>query len=176
MPLVYVKRSVMIMEPMAESSMNVREGMERGKFRTGLRGRGLGAGAKRKMEEGESDTEGNRAKIVKDGDQGEERVFKKKRVRGPKGPNPLSMKKSKKEKADDEQRDEDHGLSNIKSAGPRDRHDTEADGSNIIEEPLDDAQNPLTKRKRKRKHKADKIQELVKELEAPGLDDSAGSG
>lgn len=165
----------MIMEPMAESSMNVREGMERGKLRTGLRGKGLSAGAKRKMEERESDTEGNGAEIAKDRDQGEEGPSKKKRVRGPKGPNPLSMKKSKKGKADEEQGDEDRGLSNIKSAGPKDGHDTGADGSNIIEEPRDDAQNPITKRKRKRKHKADKIKELAKELEAPGLEDSAGS-
>lgn len=169
-PLVYVKRSVMIMEPMAESSMNVREGIERGKFRTGLRGRGLGIGAKRKREEGGGDTERNEAEIAEDDDQGEERALKKKRARGPKGPNPLSVKKSKREKADDERRDEDGASSNPKSAISKDKHDTEAEGSNVIEGPVDDVQNPPAKRKRKRKHKADKMKELGKELEAPQLE------
>lgn len=174
-PLVYVKRSVMIMEPMAESSMNVREGIERGKFRTGLRGRGLGIGAKRKREEGGGDTERNEAEIAEDDDQREERALKKKRARGPKGPNPLSVKKSKREKADDERRDEDGASSNPKSAISKDKHDTEAEGSNVIEGPVDDLQNPPAKRKRKRKHKADKMKELGKELEAPQLENFAES-
>ncbi len=173
-PLVYVKRSVMIMEPMAESSMNVREGVERGKFRTGLRGRGLGIGAKRKREEEGSDVEGNKAKIVEGDDQGEERAVKKK-VRGPKGPNPLSVKKPKKEKADDERKDKDHISTKPKPAGPEDKPYTEAEGSNIIEGPLDEAENPSAKRKRKRKHKADKMKEFGEELEPPQLDNTAES-
>lgn len=155
--------------------MNVREGIERGKFRTGLRGRGLGKGAKRKREEGGSDTERNEAEIAEDLAQGEKRALKKKRVRGPKEPNPLSVRKPKKEKADDKRRDEDGDSSNSKSAILRDKHDTEAEGSIIIKGPVDDAQNPLAKQRRKRKHKADKTKELGKELEAPALEISAGS-
>ncbi|KFY59545.1 hypothetical protein V497_04175 [Pseudogymnoascus sp. VKM F-4516 (FW-969)] len=85
-PLVYINRSVMIMEPMAEASGNQRDREEKGKFRDGLRGgRGSGSvGMKRKREDGEEAG-------------GEEK--KKKKVYGqPKGPNPLSVKKAKVEK------------------------------------------------------------------------------
>lgn len=59
-PLVYVKRSVMVMEPMAESSVNAKAGIERDKFRTGLRRNGLAVRGKRKRvdepgDEGTSD-------------------------------------------------------------------------------------------------------------------------
>ena len=37
-PIVYVKRSVMILEPMSNPSEDVREGVERGKFRVGIEG------------------------------------------------------------------------------------------------------------------------------------------
>ncbi|OBT61856.1 hypothetical protein VE03_08818 [Pseudogymnoascus sp. 23342-1-I1] len=82
-PLVYINRSVMIMEPMADASGTQRDREEKGKFRDGLR-RGSGsAGMKRKREDGE------------EGGAGE---GKKKKVYGqPKGPNPLSVKKAKKE-------------------------------------------------------------------------------
>ena len=164
-PLVYVKRSVMIMEPMAESSMSVREGIERGKFRTGLRARGLGLGTKRKREDEGRHGEGIEAKKAEDGDQGAERAAKKKKVRGPKGPNPLSIKKAKKEKAIGQTRDEDRALSNENSADTKDRNSAEAD-PNIIEASRDEAQDAPTRRKRKRKHKADKTKELWKEVEA----------
>merc|ERR1711964_877399 len=63
-PLVYINRSVMIMEPMAEASTDNREKEERVKFRAGLK-RGSGS-------------------------------LKKKKAKGPKGPNPLAVKRSKK--------------------------------------------------------------------------------
>ncbi|OBT45951.1 hypothetical protein VE00_04265 [Pseudogymnoascus sp. WSF 3629] len=83
-PLVYINRSVMIMEPMAEASGSQRDREEKSKFRDGLRGRASGSvGMKRKREDGE------------EGGGGAE---KKKKVYGqPKGPNPLSVKKAKKE-------------------------------------------------------------------------------
>ncbi len=176
-PLVYVKRSVMIMEPMSDGSASVREGIERGKFRIGLRGRGLAVGAKRKREEVEEegegggegagrDMEGNEARIPEGDDQIGDRAAKKK-VRGPKGPNPLSVKKSKKDKVEDKQKKEEHNLSSAKIASFEDRYNLEANGSNIIEGPLDEAQNPSAKRKRKRKHKADKADNPKKELDAP---------
>lgn len=77
-PIVYVKRSVMVLEPMSRPSEGVRDGFEQGKFRVGLDESALG---KRK----------------RDGEGGGEE--KKKRA-GPekkaKGPNPLSMRKPKK--------------------------------------------------------------------------------
>lgn len=81
-PLIYVKRSVMILEPMADESAQVRSKEERQKFRAELKNQ-LG---KRKREEDDSD--------------GEEEVKtekkKKAKGKGPKEPNPLSVKKAKK--------------------------------------------------------------------------------
>ncbi|KAI9053449.1 hypothetical protein LZ554_002407 [Drepanopeziza brunnea f. sp. 'monogermtubi'] len=84
-PLVYVNRSVMIMEPMAEESKGMREREERGKFRVGLKA-GAGRGLKRAREDEQHPGEG---------EGGEEKPTKKKR-KGPKEPNPLSMPKKKK--------------------------------------------------------------------------------
>jgi U3 small nucleolar RNA-associated protein 23 len=64
-PMVYINRSVMIMEPMAASTETVRDQEERQKFRSGLV-------RKRKRDEG-----------------------KQVKKRGPKEPNPLSVKRSK---------------------------------------------------------------------------------
>lgn len=98
-PLVYINRSVMILEPMGEKTEEVREQEERGKVRAGLKGRrgGDGAGSKRKREDGDdgsaSDAPGDAADIT-----AEEKVAKKRKVKGPKAPNPLSVKKAKKDK------------------------------------------------------------------------------
>ncbi|WEW58803.1 hypothetical protein PRK78_004271 [Emydomyces testavorans] len=73
-PIIYVKRSVMILEPMSGSSDGVRDGVERGKFKTGL----VSTAMKRKREDDE------------------EREPKVKKVKKVKGPNPLSVKKPKK--------------------------------------------------------------------------------
>jgi U3 small nucleolar RNA-associated protein 23 len=89
-PLVYINRSVMIMEPMAGATVDNREKEERIKFRAGLK-RGSG-GMKRKREE--DDEEGG----VKDMDI-DEAPRKKKSIKGPKEPNPLAVQKSKKKPA-----------------------------------------------------------------------------
>lgn len=87
-PLVYINRSVMIMEPMAPISAMKREREERGKFVAGIKDT-RPKPVKRKREEVVADGgEG------KEGGEGEEK--KKKKRKGPKGPNPLSMKKRKK--------------------------------------------------------------------------------
>src|SRR6187402_1346142 len=59
-PLVYINRSVMIMEPMASATSDNREREERVKFRAGLK-RGSGS-LKRKREEGGEDEERKEAK------------------------------------------------------------------------------------------------------------------
>ena len=95
-PLIYIKRSVMVMEPMSEESIEVRESTEKEKFRQGLRGRVAGLGKrKRENEDTENSLEINDAerKVVMGG---QELSPKKKRTRGPKGPNPLSVKKKPK--------------------------------------------------------------------------------
>ncbi|MCJ1430337.1 hypothetical protein MMC29_008255 [Sticta canariensis] len=164
-PLVYVRRSVMIMEPMADSSVGVREGMEKGKFRSGLRANGRVVGSKRKRESSIDAEPGN----VQDGsgaDDGKgaesEQAPKKKKLRGPKGPNPLSIKKSKREKQTQIQRDQDEDRPDVAAVNVE---DVEAGGSeenltNIIEGNLDKTQDSPKKRKRKRKHKIASLNEI----------------
>lgn len=157
-PLVYVKRSVMVMEPMAESSVGVREGMEKGKFRSGLRGKGHVAGSKRKRENSIDAEPGDvqDASSVNHGKGMEqEQVSKKKKLRGPKGPNPLSIKKPRREKATpipsgqsgDKPAVDAVNIKDIKTGG------SEEKSTNIIEGTLDETQDPPKKRKRKRKHR-----------------------
>lgn len=88
-PLVYINRSVMIMEPMAEATSSNRDREEKIKFRDGIKGRVSGSvGMKRKR--GDDEDEKDEKKV--------EGEVKKKKVYGlPKGPNPLSVKKAKKE-------------------------------------------------------------------------------
>ena len=85
-PSVYVKRSVMVMEPMSGGSLGIREGTERGKLKGGIK-RGGELGEKKRKREEEGEEQGKDEKEVK----------KKRRIRGVKGPNPLSVKKAKKE-------------------------------------------------------------------------------
>jgi U3 small nucleolar RNA-associated protein 23 len=122
-PLVYINRSVMIMEPMAGATADNREKEERGKFRAGLK-RGSGS-LKRKREDEE----------VKEED---EVPKKKKAVKGPKGPNPLAVKKSKKKS---------EGEATTGSIKKK----TETTVSNLGQA---DGSEPGVKRKRKRKHKS----------------------
>ncbi|CAL3964294.1 unnamed protein product [Diplocarpon coronariae] len=89
-PLVYINRSVMIMEPMAERSTDNREREERGKFRDGLR---RGGGVLKRKRDGEGGEEGEKV-------EGEEST-KKKKKKGPKEPNPLSMPKPKKKASEE---------------------------------------------------------------------------
>ncbi|ODM15270.1 hypothetical protein SI65_09211 [Aspergillus cristatus] len=77
-PIVYVKRSVMVLEPMSVQSEGVRDGFEQGKFRVGL---------------GEESSLGKRKRDGEGGGEGEAKKKKNKKV---KGPNPLSVKKPKK--------------------------------------------------------------------------------
>ncbi|CAG8101730.1 unnamed protein product [Penicillium salamii] len=81
-PIIYVKRSVMVLEPMSNPSEMVRDGHERGKFRAGL------------------DVDPSLGKRKRDGEDDDEEESdeepKKKRTPKVKQPNPLSMKKAKK--------------------------------------------------------------------------------
>lgn len=123
-PLVYINRSVMIMEPMAEATGSQRDREEKGKFRDGLK-RGSGSvGMKRKREDGE---EGG----------GEEK--RKKKVYGqPKGPNPLSVKKAKKEE----------GVRKVKEVR-KERGEKSGEGSGGDGEGVEGEVKKKTRRKRK---------------------------
>ncbi|KAL0469177.1 Fcf1 domain-containing protein [Neurospora intermedia] len=111
-PLMYCRRSVMILEPMSEASQQIRDREERQKFKDGIIRRSL----KRKREdgddkedsEGDSDSEGeggqgqevNKEKSTDatgSAEQEQKEKKKKKKNYGPKQPNPLAMKKAKKE-------------------------------------------------------------------------------
>ncbi|KAL5365198.1 hypothetical protein BJX96DRAFT_158734 [Aspergillus floccosus] len=94
-PIVYVKRSVMILEPMSALSEGLREGYEMGKFRAGLNDET----SKPKPAEGE----------------------KKKKAKKVKGPNPLSVKKPKKRVAEKpSEKKKDAGTGEGENAGDGD--------------------------------------------------------
>lgn len=176
-PLVYVKRSVMVMEPMAEASLSAREGFEKGKFRAGIRGNHQGVGMKRKREDRSSDDE-----IENDKTQGDKESDttaelngaqkKRKKTRGPKGPNPLSVKKSRKieEKPPASSKDGAQMTLAVKDADS----DPVAvdDVPNIIEHSRNESQavSAERKRKRKRKHKT-KVLEGLKASTQENADD-----
>ncbi|KFA75986.1 hypothetical protein S40288_05630 [Stachybotrys chartarum IBT 40288] len=106
-PLIYIKRSVMILEPMADESVALRLREEKGKFRAEIK-KALG---KRKRDEKELDSDDDQEVSGASGDQqdkadgatsversGDTAAEKKKQRKGhgPKGPNPLAAKKKKK--------------------------------------------------------------------------------
>ncbi|KAL8745090.1 MAG: hypothetical protein Q9190_002737 [Brigantiaea leucoxantha] len=166
-PLVYVKRSVMVLEPMTEESLGVRESLERGKFRLGLRGSVARNGAKRKREdESEIDqairTSGGGTEV----EHGVENTVVKRRIRGLKGPNPLSVKKPK--KARDVEGTgplEQPRLEHLESRATLHLSQDERGQVDIVERPSDRNSDPPTKRKRKRKHKSGTLDELQRDLE-----------
>jgi U3 small nucleolar RNA-associated protein 23 len=117
-PLIYIKRSVMIMEPMASATNNVREKEERLKFSAGLTGRRNPSSGVKRMREDDGEEEGvvgqgvARPESRAGGSNGQDQAVgdeagdeaapsKKKRKKGPSGPNPLSVQKK------------------VKTAGPR---------------------------------------------------------
>jgi U3 small nucleolar RNA-associated protein 23 len=135
--MVYIKRSVMIMEPMSEQSEGVRLGVEKGKLRGGVKP-GM-ASVKRKREDDEENVNGGEKA-------GEEKEKKKRKIPGPKGPNPLSVKKPKKPATPAEEE------------GAKERPTTSRKVKTIPEKATDtlDAVGGAgndSKRKRKRKHK-----------------------
>ncbi|KAK0737633.1 Fcf1-domain-containing protein [Apiosordaria backusii] len=99
-PLMYVKRSVLILEPMAEASQRVRDKDEKAKFMSGI----VRGTNKRKREEDDSDDEKSgsddedakgKDKVSAQAEDGKPKK-KKKKSYGKKGPNPLAVKKAKK--------------------------------------------------------------------------------
>ncbi|KAK3394595.1 Fcf1-domain-containing protein [Podospora didyma] len=93
-PLMYIRRSVMILEPMSHDSAKVREREEHVKFSEGIIRRPTATKRKREGEDSDaengSDDEGSQAG---DAAKGDPKPKKKSYV---KGPNPLAVKKAKK--------------------------------------------------------------------------------
>ena len=164
-PLVFVKRSVMVMEPMAASSADAKEGMEREKFRSGLKTRGTGLIGKRKRNEDDGDLTAGMGQEVQGIAGDDERTEKKRRTKGPKGPNPLSMKKPKKSTAGDQQRktrresEPNEALGHSEVEGKMVK--TTISAVDILDGPLDEAKDQESKRKRKRKRKPKVLEELA---------------
>ncbi|KAJ8107132.1 hypothetical protein OPT61_g9079 [Boeremia exigua] len=87
-PLIYINKSVVLMEPMTSATEEHREREEKSKFKLGLKGqRKPDAGEKRKRDD-EDDKDDKPAAA-------DSQAPKKRRQKGPKQPNPLSMKKKK---------------------------------------------------------------------------------
>lgn len=125
---------------MANATLELREQEEKAKFKAGLKGRrSANAGQKRKRDDEAEGTEGQDTEYIADQSTGDSGSQKKKRSKGPKGPNPLSVKKSKKEPPP-----ASHGskpaVSNSVDSGDATRAPILQDGE-------------AERRKRKRKHK-----------------------
>lgn len=147
-PIIYVKRSVMILEPMSERSEAVRNGIERGKFKadvvTGKRKRGT-----------EDDEDTPSAGASKD-------AKSAKKIKGPKGPNPLSVKKPKK-------RETGSGESKPASEGKK---AATTPASNERSEGQRNEGEQTTKTKRKRRHKSTKANREAQQPGAPATVES----
>ncbi|KAH7399479.1 Fcf1-domain-containing protein [Pyrenochaeta sp. MPI-SDFR-AT-0127] len=142
-PLIYISKSVVLMEPMANASEEQREREEKSKFKQGLKGqRKPDAGQKRKRNDDEENGQDSRSTV--DGASGDTGSQKKKRHKGPKGPNPLSVKKAKKEGS----QAQSSTVKKTKSTGEDTSHTGATDATDAQDA---DASGP---RKRKRKHKS----------------------
>jgi U3 small nucleolar RNA-associated protein 23 len=87
-PIVYVKRSVMVLEEFSGASLVFRKGLEKDKFREGLVG-----GRKRKREDGDADSDKEDMIDPLRVDKG--MMISKRGMQRAKGPNPLSVQKKK---------------------------------------------------------------------------------
>lgn len=146
-PLIYIRRSVMILEPMSDESAQTRAREERSKFRAEIKS----ALGKRKREEKEdprrgvednlqpAQVGGGHGEMAGDADMAGKPKSKKKR--GPKGPNPLSVKKATKKKQGD-----------TPPSQPTPR--AEAPAESPAESPADAPAGAPSKRKRRRKNKS----------------------
>ncbi|KAI9669325.1 MAG: hypothetical protein M1831_000361 [Alyxoria varia] len=103
-PLIYLKRSVMILEPMPTSTEEVAKQIEWSKFESGLKGQGLTDSQLKKLPRNINDelevTDGNNVPQIHGSSNVEplevsEGRPMKKRKQGPSGPNPLAVKKPK---------------------------------------------------------------------------------
>jgi U3 small nucleolar RNA-associated protein 23 len=137
-PIIYVKRSVMVLEPLSIPSEKVRLGVEKSKFKGGVEAAlDIVSGIKRKRED-EEEEETTAATTSRD------RGLKK-----AKAPNPLSMRKPKKRVT---QKPENQG----KTSNKQKSRETRDDGSNVPDNAAEADADSSAKKKRKRKHKSAK--------------------
>lgn len=129
-PIIYVKRSVMVLEPMSTPSETVRDGVEKDKFRAGL------------------DVEPSLGKRKREGE-GEGEKKKKPGLKKAKGPNPLSVKKPKKRAAES-----GSGTTPKKGKSQPDTGEeaTQGSGTADVPENVDGEEAGTAKTKRRRRH------------------------
>ncbi len=128
-PIIYVKRSVMILEELSAASLGVRRREEKDKFREGI----IGPGS-RKRKRDDEDGKSNEGEDKGEADVAE--PTKKKKVKKVRGPNPLSVLKKK---------------SKAKTQNPRPRTEMSVPTS-LPEEHVSTAPDQQPKAKRRRKH------------------------
>lgn len=91
-PLIYITRSIVLLEPMSGLSTGIKEKAERDKFRDGIR-----SSRKRNRDTQEDTATGEEGPgQARQEQEGQQSQKKRKWTKGPKGPNPLSVKKPKK--------------------------------------------------------------------------------
>lgn len=157
-PLVYVKRSVMVMEPMADGSVSVKQGIDRGKLRTGLRDKKAEARKRKRRDDpghGNGEPADKLTALSDDHEDGVERPIKKKRIRGPKGPNPLSVKKPKKRVEDitKDSKVEVGDMVELSKSRGQGAEQPSLETIDVIERPFDLEHKSSPRKRRKRKHK-----------------------
>lgn len=152
-PLVYVNRSVMILEPMPDVTRRVCEGEEKGKLRDGFvrNVRAKTAGEKRKRDEEDDDQGSGSEDEGREGEGTLQDVQKKKKKKkyGKKEPNPLSVQKPKK-KMNAEEKLEDE----LRQIMKKKKETAEAGEGAAKTEGGEGAETAKPKRKRRRRHKA----------------------
>ena len=170
-PLIYIKRSVMVMEPMAEASLGAREGFEKSKFRAGIRGKIPAVSLKRKRHDESNGSENDEA----EGNDAFDMVAElneakksRKKSRGPKGPNPLSVQKPRRAKESMQVNAKNETHTNLVIKDANEKLNTIQDLPNIIEPSRDQDHDAPAKRKRKRKHKIKGLEELESSLRENG--------
>ena len=145
--------------------------MEREKFRSGLKTRGTGLVGKRKRDEDDGGAVGGESQEVERIIEGDERARKKKKVKGPKGPNPLSVKKPKKTAVGDLEKKRRTEGRPAEAPGSTNAVETNAETSvpvDILDGPSVATQDRTAKRKRKRKHKPKQPEVLAAAIDNGG--------
>jgi U3 small nucleolar RNA-associated protein 23 len=144
-PLIYIHKSILLMEPMASATEQQRDREEKSKFKQGLKGqRNPGSESlKRKRDDEEEGADGR--SVTGDTTEGP-KPSKKKRPKGPKEPNPLSVKKPKKAKPAPD-------ATTPKKANPADAHHEPS--TTVPTDTHDDEAKGGRKRKRKPKKKGE---------------------
>ena len=137
-PLLYIRRSVLIMEPASSTTVKARSRDEKAKFTAELKS--PGGKRKRQPEDTEDDNDG----IKEVANQGKPEQKKTKKTYGRKEPNPLSVKKKKKE-----HKPQGAEITSKRPDGTAEGQETKPDNGEQTE-----AAGEGSGRKRRRKHKS----------------------